>query len=131
MQNKLAAGWPGVHSAWWLNRRHSPTAHRLDQAGRLACAIADKRTSRLDALLEGDAVCYHVTAEVDGRPFEFVTVDVGFGDPPPLEPDVLRGPDVLSFADTTSHLLKRRRCRSSSTWPRRYMPTRGSMPAVG
>ncbi len=41
---------------------------------------------------------YHVTAELDGRPFEFVTVDVGFGTPPPLEPDVLRGPDLLSFA---------------------------------
>lgn len=61
--------------------------------------FAIQRTSRLDALLEGAAVRYRVTAEVDGRPFEFATVDVGFGNPPPFEPDVLRGPDLLSFAD--------------------------------
>ena len=41
---------------------------------------------------------YHVTAEVDRRPFEHVTVDVGFGNQPQLEPEVLRGPDLLSFA---------------------------------
>lgn len=61
--------------------------------------FAIQRTSKLDALLEGAAVRYHITAEVDGRPFEQVTVDVGFDNPPPLEPDVLRGPDLLSFAD--------------------------------
>ncbi len=61
--------------------------------------FAIQRTSKLDALVEGAAVRYHVTAEVDGRPFEHVTVDVGFGVPPPLDPDVLRGPDLLGFAD--------------------------------
>jgi predicted nucleotidyltransferase component of viral defense system len=61
--------------------------------------FAIERTGKLDALLEGAAVRYYATAEVDGRPFEHVTVDVAFGDPPALEPDVLRGPDLLSFAD--------------------------------
>jgi len=61
--------------------------------------FAIQRTSKLDALVEGAAVRYHVTAELDRRPFEYVTVDVGFGDPPLLEPEVLRGPDLLGFAD--------------------------------
>jgi hypothetical protein len=71
-------------------------AQTLDLGDYFGFAI--QRTSRLDALLEGAAVRYHATAELDGRPFEFVTVDVGFGDPPPLGPEVLRGPDLLSFA---------------------------------
>ncbi len=62
-------------------------------------SFAIQRTSKLDKLLEGSAVRYHITAEVDGRPFEQVTVDVGFADPPAFEPEVLRGPDLLSFAD--------------------------------
>ena len=61
--------------------------------------FAIQRTSRLDALVEGAAVRYHVTAEVDRRPFEHVTVDVGFGNQPSLEPELLRGPDLLSFVD--------------------------------
>lgn len=61
-------------------------------------SFAIQRTSKLDALLEGAAVRYHITAQVNGRPFEQVTVDVGFADPPALEPEVLRGPDLLSFA---------------------------------
>jgi len=71
-------------------------AQALDLGDYFGFAI--QRMSRLDALLEGPAVRYHVTAELDGRPFEFVTVDVGFGGPPPLAPDVLRGLDLLGFA---------------------------------
>lgn len=58
-----------------------------------------QRTTKLDALRDGVAVRYHLTAHVDGRPFEDVTIDVGFGDPPLSAPDVLRGPDLLSFAE--------------------------------
>lgn len=61
--------------------------------------FAIHRTGKLDTLLEAAAVRYHVIAEVDGRPFEHITVDVGFGDPPALGFEVLRGPDLLSFAD--------------------------------
>ncbi len=39
-----------------------------------------ERTARLDPALEGVAVRYHVSAELDGRAFEDVTVDVGFGE---------------------------------------------------
>jgi hypothetical protein len=80
---------------------HAAADFRLAQSADLGdyFRFAMQRTSKLDALREGAAVRYHVTAAVDGRPFEHVTVDVGFGVPPPLEPDVLRGPDLLSFAD--------------------------------
>jgi hypothetical protein len=61
--------------------------------------FAIQRTGKLDALLEGAAVRYHVTAAVDRRPFEQVTIDVGFGEPTTLRPEMLRGPDLLSFAD--------------------------------
>ncbi len=42
---------------------------------------------------------YHVLAYLAGRQFEELSVDVGFGSPPPLDADILRGPDLLSFAD--------------------------------
>ncbi len=58
-----------------------------------------RRTARLDAVLEGAAVRYHVVAELAGRPFEEVTVDVGFGDTPIAHPERLRGPELLSFAE--------------------------------
>ncbi|MEW6232662.1 MAG: nucleotidyl transferase AbiEii/AbiGii toxin family protein [Chloroflexota bacterium] len=60
--------------------------------------LAIQRTKKLDAALEGAAVRYHVYAELAGRPFEDVIVDVGFSDPLVSHPDLLRGPDLLSFA---------------------------------
>jgi hypothetical protein len=57
------------------------------------------RTTKLDQLLEGAAVRYHVSAYVAGRRFEELAVDVGFSDPPTMEPERLRGPDLLSFAE--------------------------------
>ena len=58
-----------------------------------------ERTKKLDVGLEGAAVRYHVIAELAGRLFEDVTVDVGFGDPPVTDPELVRGPELLSFAD--------------------------------
>lgn len=60
------------------------------------------RTTRLDDIAEGAAVRYHVTAEVAGRPFEEIIVDVGFGDSTVPDPELLRGPDLLAFADIPS-----------------------------
>lgn len=40
-----------------------------------------------------------MTAQLAGRRFDDVTVDVGFGGPAVTEPEVVRGPDLLSFAD--------------------------------
>jgi len=61
--------------------------------------FAIEKTDKLDALLEGAAVRYHVSASLAGRPFEEVTVDVGFGDPPVGGPEQLRGPALLRFAE--------------------------------
>ena len=57
-----------------------------------------QRTGQLDEALEGAAVRYHASAQLAGRPFEDVAVDVGFGDPAVPDPDVVRGPELLSFA---------------------------------
>jgi hypothetical protein len=61
-------------------------------------AFAVRRTTRLDAALAGVAVRYRVAAELDGRRFEEVTVDVGFGSSLVASVDLLRGPDLLAFA---------------------------------
>ncbi|HEV7215532.1 MAG TPA: nucleotidyl transferase AbiEii/AbiGii toxin family protein [Chloroflexota bacterium] len=57
-----------------------------------------ERTDRLDAAIEGAAVRYRARAELAGRPFEAVTLDVGFDLLPLAEPVWLPGPDLLSFA---------------------------------
>jgi predicted nucleotidyltransferase component of viral defense system len=49
-----------------------------------------------DAL--GGAVRYRVRAELAGRLFEEVLLDVGFSDPLGWQPERLRAPDLLSFA---------------------------------
>lgn len=41
---------------------------------------------------------YHVRAELAGRLFEEITVDVGFGDPLPEVPERIAGPHLLAFA---------------------------------
>lgn len=60
--------------------------------------FAIARSGALDRIADGAAVRYQVTATLAGRPFERVTVDIGFGGSPPA-PDALRGPDLLAFAD--------------------------------
>ena len=57
------------------------------------------RMGALDTVLGGAAVRYHVNAQLAGRTFEDVTVDVGFGEPPIGDPEMVRGPDLLGFAE--------------------------------
>jgi hypothetical protein len=58
-----------------------------------------ERTAKLDELQEGAAVRYRVRAELAGRLFEEFVVDVGFDPPPRAGVEVLRGPDLLGFAE--------------------------------
>ena len=58
-----------------------------------------ERTAELDELQEGAAVRYRVRAELAGRLFEEFVLDVGFDVPPDTGIEVLRGPDLLAFAD--------------------------------
>jgi hypothetical protein len=48
---------------------------------------------------EGSTVRYHVRVELAGRLFEEVLIDIGFSDPLGWAPEMLRGPDLLGFAD--------------------------------
>jgi hypothetical protein len=48
---------------------------------------------------EGGSVRYRVRAELAGRIFEEVTVDIGFSDPLSWQPESVSGPDLLTFAD--------------------------------
>jgi hypothetical protein len=48
--------------------------------------------------LEGVAVRYRVHAELGGRRFEEVMVDIGFSDPLKWKPEPIRAPDLLAFA---------------------------------
>ncbi len=48
---------------------------------------------------EGGSVRYRVRAELAGRVFEEVTVDIGFSDPLWWQPESISGPDLLTFAD--------------------------------
>jgi hypothetical protein len=61
--------------------------------------FAIERTGKLDVVLEGAAVRYHIVAGLAGRVFDQAIVDVGFGNPLASPPDPLRGPDLLTFAD--------------------------------
>ncbi len=45
------------------------------------------------------ALRYRARAELAGRLFDEVIIDIGFSDPLQWEPERLRGPDLLGFAD--------------------------------
>src|SRR6266545_1069113 len=60
-------------------------------------SFAIQKARNLGERAEG-AVRYHARAELAGRLFEEVIVDVGFSDALPQTVDHLRGPDLLSFA---------------------------------
>lgn len=47
---------------------------------------------------EGGAIRFRARAELAGRLFDEVTVDVAFSDPLGWEPELLSGPDLLGFA---------------------------------
>jgi hypothetical protein len=58
-----------------------------------------ERTARLDRLVEGSAVRYHVRADLAGRRFEEFLLDVGFDFPSGWAPETLHGQSLLAFAD--------------------------------
>lgn len=72
------------------------TAAALDLGDFFSFSI--ERTAKLDQLLEGSAVRFHVRADLAARRFEDFVVDVGFDMPSGWEPEELVGPDLLAFA---------------------------------
>jgi predicted nucleotidyltransferase component of viral defense system len=87
-----------------LARRGSEEAATEDLLAAQALDLGDyftfttERTDALDALLDGAAVRYRIAAELAGRRFEDVVIDIGFGDPLAQPPDVVQGPALLDFA---------------------------------
>jgi len=57
-----------------------------------------ERTARLDTATDGAAVRYRAVADVAGRRFDSVIIDIGFDDPLLESPDILLGPTFLTFA---------------------------------
>jgi hypothetical protein len=58
-----------------------------------------ERVGRIDADQEGAAIRFRLRAEVAGRQFETVVVDVGFGGALAREPDLVDSPGYLAFAE--------------------------------
>ncbi len=58
-----------------------------------------EKTGRLDDLDDATAVRYHVACELAARPFDDINVDIAFGNPQIFAPEVVRGPELLDFAD--------------------------------
>ncbi len=74
----------------------------LARADDARAALADfqvaERSGGLDAEDEPAGERYRATADLAGRPFETVLVDVAFSDPQLWAPEPVRGPDLLAFA---------------------------------
>lgn len=58
-----------------------------------------EKMERREEWQEGAALRYRARAELAGRLFDEVIIDIGFTDPLRWEPERLRGPDLLGFAD--------------------------------
>ncbi len=82
--------------------------------------FAVERTAKLDELLEGAAVRYHVTSYLAGRRFEELTLDIASAIRYPESPSGCAA--RTSSASRRSRRRKSRYFRSSRTWPRKSMP---------
>jgi nucleotidyltransferase AbiEii toxin of type IV toxin-antitoxin system len=58
-----------------------------------------EKVGRLGDLDDATAVRYHVACELAGRPCDDINVDIAFGNPQIYAPELVRGPELLDFAD--------------------------------
>jgi hypothetical protein len=88
-----------------LVRRDDEAAATADLIAAQAVEVDDFFTFAIETVgatggaVEGMTMRYRVRAELAGRRFEEVMVDIGFSDPLKWKPDPIRGPDLLAFAD--------------------------------
>ena len=88
-----------------LFHRDDETAATADFIAAQAVEIDDYFTFDIEKVgapgeeVEGLAVRYRVRAELAGRRFEEVMVDIGFSDSLKWKPEPIRGQDLLAFAD--------------------------------
>lgn len=73
-------------------------AESVDIGDHFTFAIERAKRPVEDAI-EGAALRYHAAAQLAGRRFEDITIDVAFGDPVVGKPESVRGPGLLEFAD--------------------------------
>lgn len=71
-------------------------ASSVDLGDFVVFSISGRERLPVDA---GGAISFRVRAELSGRLFEEVLVDIGFSDPLGWQPERLRGSDLLAFAD--------------------------------
>jgi hypothetical protein len=87
-----------------LIRNDSEEAATTDMIGAQAIRLDDFFNFNIEKIgppgqdLESAAMRYHVIAELGGRRFEDVIVDIAFSDPLRWEPEKIIGPDLLEFA---------------------------------
>lgn len=89
---------------------HAPDMARVTEVFRTAESLdlgeffrfVTQRTNKLDRLVDGSAVRYHIRADLDGRRFEEFVVDVGFDQPGPFQPEPMEREGFLAFADIVS-----------------------------
>ncbi len=87
-----------------LGRQDDATASAADLMAAAGLDLGDffrytiEQTDALAGLEDAAAVRYRVRAELAGRVFEHVVVDVGFDVPQPYIADLVRGRGLLSFA---------------------------------
>lgn len=65
-----------------------------------SCSV--RRTAKLDAMIDGSAIRYHLQADLDGRRFENFAVDVGFALRSPLATEPVWRSGFLEFASLAS-----------------------------
>lgn len=93
-----------------LDLLHDPDLAQLDEDLAMAESIdlgdffifSIRRTDKLDGLIDGAAVRYHVQADLDTRKFEAFIVDVGFDVPATLSTEIVHGAGFLEFAGIES-----------------------------
>jgi Nucleotidyl transferase AbiEii toxin, Type IV TA system len=86
----------------WRNKEHTAidallSAVEIDIGDYFV--FSPRRSDMVDDAEERVAVRFRVRAELAGRRFEEMRVDIGFGDPFPSNIDILAGSDLLAFAD--------------------------------
>jgi predicted nucleotidyltransferase component of viral defense system len=93
--------------------------------------FAVERARVLSAEQKQHAIRYRIHAELAGRPFDDITLDIGFADPLPTAPDRLEGSDILGFAgipriETPALTLEQHLAEKLHAFTRIYKEGRGS-----
>jgi hypothetical protein len=88
-----------------IQREDDPESAQRDLLAATALDLGDyfifavTNMERQNEAEEGAAVRFHIRCELAGRLFDQMILDIGFRDPLAGRSEILRGPDLLDFAD--------------------------------